>query len=247
MPDSLSTDLFEAIKLIAPHIEDRSRRAVLLQISVGRDVGLRQTCTVQRFGGEARTRGAIVTADIECWPADAGSESYPRPYAPLPRIERIEALTCAMLAAWDWIANARNNGGSKSDGSIGTVEALRIAHAIGIADDPNIQRTSERMRAAGYYRESYSHNDPSCDTVVWNDARCYPLDTFEDRKMCAVCHYPIGSWEPERFARVEVHENCILYLKNRTIIIKEPDHATDTQPQVPQDSSSDESVNSRES
>lgn len=200
--DSVSVDWVEALILVAGAWPEMIR--VARDVPIVCDVSLRQTAQVQRFGGSGPDveRKAIVTANIEHFP---GAECYPK-WEQRARIERIEALTCALLSAIDWIAFARNN--ISNGKSIGTMDMLKAARTIGVCEDPNVQRTSERMRCAGYYRSTVADDEQPA---------AYPLDAFEDRPTCMVCHYPIGSWEPEPAATVGIHESCVHYLRKHGV------------------------------
>lgn len=217
----LMDDYVAALVLVSNAIG--SGRKTLPKISLATDTGLRQTATVQRYGGSTKSseRKAIVTVNKEHFP---GAINYPA-WEQRARIERIEALCCAILAAWDWIEHGRNN--IAAGKSVGTMDMIHAAHRIGCCDDPNIQRTSERMRCAGYYRSTLGDDGEGPDV--------FSLDTYEDRAMCMLCHYPIGSWEPARFAQAGIHEACTVYLKlNNVRIIPGDPHA----PHAPLDSNS---------
>jgi hypothetical protein len=198
--ESLSNEWAASLILCAGALEHDKH--MLGRIILQHDVALKQTAQVQRFGGEATERGAIVVANLEHWPE---AVNYPH-WERRAKIERIEALCCAALSAWDWIVNARNN--IHADKHIGTMEMLKAARTIGCCEYPNIQRTSERMRCAGYHRASLGLED-----ALWKNPERYPIDAYEDRPMCVVCSYPIGSWEESKFATVNIHENCVHYLK----------------------------------
>jgi hypothetical protein len=198
--DSLRDDWFEANILVSRTWPEA--RVALPHVTLTIDVMLKQSAQLQFIGGTVSERTAIITANIEHWP---DANNYPS-WEQRARIERIEALTSALITACDWIMSGRRHFEDL------TLDARKAATAIGVCHNAATKQTSERMRCAGYYRESLRPPD-----AIWNDPSAYPLDAFEDRRMCMVCHYPIGSWEHLKWQQVGLHENCAHYIQKHGV------------------------------
>lgn len=105
----------------------------------------------------------------------------------LARIERIEVLTYCLLRCVVYLRTERLRTDDK--------HMLRACRLLGVCSEP-VQVVAQRFRLAGAQRI--------------NDEHRLPIDEFEDREKCIICHLPIGTWD-KQFE--QLHHGCVMMVR----------------------------------